>query len=729
VTTDALGHTVTNAFDSRGRIVSSADSLSGVTQTTYDGAGNRLTLQDPDGNTTTWTYNALNRVLTDTDQLNHTRSYSYDASGDLISETDRDGRVRDFTFDNLHRQTSEQWMSGGTAIYTISYSYDAANQVTSAADPDSSYAYQYDNLGRVTSVDNAGTPSVPDVVLASQYDSMSNRTQLSATIAGTADFLNTYQYDADQRLTQLVQQGQTGGNAVATKGANLSYNALGQLTTIFRTNFFGVGPQPDIATSTFSYDAGNRLTQIAYTHSGGTAIDAYSWTYDAANRVTSMTTTTDGTATYSYDNTNQVTGASYTGNGQPANESYTYDSNGNRTNTGYSTGTNNLLASDGTFNYAYDAEGNRVSRTRISNNPANDYLTTYTFDYRDRLTDVDFYNNSSVLTEHVHYTYDVYDHRISKSLDATGSGSYSRIEDYVYDGNNVALDFVDPDGAGPQPLALATRYLDGPSNAGATDQVFAQEDASTGNVLWLLADNLGTNRDVVDNNSTLQAHYVYNSFGQVVSGPTSVTRFLYTGEEWDADAGLQYNWHRWYDPAVGRWISEDPMGFAGGTPNINSYVANSATNSVDPTGFILWQQPGWAVQQQQAIITFWKNVQQGLFLYWELQAQWMAAQQKSLLQQQEQLAQEKDAIDNALDFVTMLDGTAQTQAMLKQMKLENEQMAKQFEDQMWKTFAALTKWFEAVKKAQNALNAKIMEEQIKLEQLQIKLQGSMAQTQ
>ena len=439
------------------------------------------------------------------------------------------------------------------------------------------------------------------MVLASQYDAINDRTQLAATIAGTADFLNTYQYDADQRMTQLVQQGQTGGNPVATKGANLSYNALGQLTSIFRTNFFGIGPQPDIATSTFSYDAGNRLTEIAYTYNGGTAIDAYSWTYDAANRVTSMTTTTDGTANYSYDNTNQVTGASYTGTGQPANESYSYDSNGNRANTGYSTGTNNLLTNDATFNYTYDAEGNRISRTRISNAPANDYLTTYTFDYRDRLTDVDFYNNSSVLTEHVHYTYDVFDHRISKSLDSTGSGSYSRIEDYVYDGNDVALDFVDPDGAGPQPLALATRYLDGPSNAGATDQVFAQEDASTGAVLWLLSDNLGTTRDVVDNSSTLQAHFIYNSFGQLTSGPTNVTSYIYTGQMWDADVGLQYNWHRWYDPTDGRWISTDPEEFSAGDSNLSRYVGNSPTITSDPSG-LYPPTTTWAVEGDEDVL-------------------------------------------------------------------------------------------------------------------------------
>jgi YD repeat-containing protein len=177
---------------------------------------------------------------------------SFFRNADLIQETDRNGRVGNFSYDNLHRRTAEEWMNGVNVIRTISYSYDAASQLTSAADPDSSYAYAYDDLGRVTSVDNNGTPGVSRVVLASVYDAMNNRTQLAATIAGTADFLNAYEYDALNRLTQLVQQGQSGGNSVSTKGAELAYNALGQLTSIFRSNFFGVGPRPDIATSTFS---------------------------------------------------------------------------------------------------------------------------------------------------------------------------------------------------------------------------------------------------------------------------------------------------------------------------------------------------------------------------------------------------------------------------------------------------------------------------------------------
>jgi hypothetical protein len=40
-------------------------------------------------------------------------------------------------------------------------------------------------------------------------------------------------------------------------------------------------------------------------------------------------------------------------------ESYGHDAAGNRTNTGYTTGDNNRLTSDGTFNYTYDDEGSR----------------------------------------------------------------------------------------------------------------------------------------------------------------------------------------------------------------------------------------------------------------------------------------------------------------------------------------------------------------------------------
>ena len=55
---------------------------------------------------------------------------------------------------------------------------------------------------------------------------------------------------------------------------------------------------------------------------------------------------------------------------------------------------------------------------------------------------------------------------------------------------------------------------------------------------------------------------------------------------WDADAGLYYYRARWYDPAVGRFLSEDPIGFAGGDANRFRYAENDPVNLVDPRG--LW---------------------------------------------------------------------------------------------------------------------------------------------
>ncbi len=81
----------------------------------------------------------------------------------------------------------------------------------------------------------------------------------------------------------------------------------------------------------------------------------------------------------------------------------------------------------------------------------------------------------------------------------------------------------------------------------------------------------------------MATHYVYTAFGQVVSGDITLTRYLFTWREYNVDVGLQYNRARWYD-AGGRWISEDPLGFAAGDVNTARYVGNGVVLNVDPSG-------------------------------------------------------------------------------------------------------------------------------------------------
>ena len=70
----------------------------------------------------------------------------------------------------------------------------------------------------------------------------------------------------------------------------------------------------------------------------------------------------------------------------------------------------------------------------------------------------------------------------------------------------------------------------------------------------------------------------------MTSGSTALSRYLYTGQEYDADVGLYYYNARWYDPKIGRFLSEDPLGFAAGDLNLSRYVNNGPTNAIDPSG-------------------------------------------------------------------------------------------------------------------------------------------------
>ncbi|MFO0903211.1 MAG: RHS repeat-associated core domain-containing protein [Pirellulales bacterium] len=510
---------------------------------------------------------------------------------------------------------------GGDSLRTISYVYDDAGQLTSVADPDSAYAYTYDALGRVTEVDNDGTPDAPHVVLAMTYDAASRRSGLSATIDATADFANTYSYDNLGRLTRVDQLGQTGGNSVAAKRVDFTYNALGEFATITRQTKPS-STWNEVATSTYTYDTLNRLTALDHTQ-GATDLNNYTWTYDDLNsswgvtsslvgsvssnpivsalatgaifmgggRIVEMTSV-DGTSTYSYDATSQLTGADHD---YQSDESYSYDANGNRTMSGYDTGDNNQLLEDGTYSYEYDDEGNRTLRTNLTTSET----TEYEWDYRNRLTRVTDKDAYGSTTQVVAYTYDAFNRRIARAVDTTSPFDLgdAAIERYILDdangvmsldGGNVILDFVDPDGPdGMTDLSLSKRYLYGP----AVDQVLAQEDVAESlgddaRVLWPLGDHLQTTRDLADQTGAIAEHYEYDSYGNVTSGDTSLTRHLFTAREFDEATWMQYSRARCYDAGVGRWVSEDPIGFFGRHANASTYIHNQAVLQTDPTGLI-----------------------------------------------------------------------------------------------------------------------------------------------
>lgn len=194
------------------------------------------------------------------------------------------------------------------------------------------------------------------------------------------------------------------------------------------------------------------------------------------------------------------------------------------------------------------------------------------------------------------YQYDCFDRRISKQVDSAPSdGLEAPVTWFAYDGANVRLEFVDPDGSGAVPAVLTTRYFNGLG----VDNIIAQENYAGSpyavGAYWHIKNHLGSTTDLVaaDGDGGHKNHIVYDSYGNVASQSNASygSRYMYTGREYDAETGLQYYRARYYDSSTGRFLSEDPISFAAG-PNQYGYVGGNPIRFTDPFGLFNLQGEG-----------------------------------------------------------------------------------------------------------------------------------------
>ena len=256
--------------------------------------------------------------------------------------------------------------------------------------------------------------------------------------------------------------------------------------------------------------------------------------------------------------------------GTVMNRTYTHDGAGNVTGissvtrppiapgtTDYSIPSGNSRVSGSTGQtaktYAYDAAGNITS----------DGTRTFTYNQNHRLIQVS--TGSTVTAE---YAYDAFGRRVKKT-----AGSEITLYHYDYSGNLIC----ETDGTG-SPIRDYV-YLNGEP---AAMKVYGDTDAW----YFFLCDHLGTPQKVVNASGAVVWEAGYMPFGEARILIADIENNLrFPGQYYDSETGLHYNWHRYYDPDTGRYLTPDPIGLEGGL-NLYAYVNGNPVNWADPEGLI-----------------------------------------------------------------------------------------------------------------------------------------------
>jgi RHS repeat-associated protein len=523
--TDQNGRTTNYTYDDADRLTAVTDPASNITQYAYDTEGNLTGITDANGRTTSFAYDARGWVTQAAFPSSLAESYSYDAVGNLLSKTDRKGQTIQYVYDALYRLTQKTYPDSTS----VEYVYDLAGKVQQVSDPSGVYGFAYDNMGRLI-----GT-ATQYAFLAGQtytnaytYDAASNRTSLTAPDGST----NTYSYDTLNRLSGLAN------SWAGTFG--FGYDALSRRTSLTRPN--GVN-------TSYSYDSLSHLLSVLH-QAGNTTLDGASYTYDLAGNQTSKGNYLNGlTSNYSYDPLSQllqVTGGTT--------ESYSYDAVGNRLSSAgvssYSYNASNELTSNSSGNYSYDTNGNTLTDASGK---------SYTWDFENRLVSATIPGTGTVT-----FKYDPFGRRIQKSSPLGGVN-------YLYDGDS-GIQEIDTGGN------VVARY----SQGSGIDRPLAE--LRSGAASYYEADALGSVTSLTNAQGAVVNTYSYDSFGKLTASAGSITNpFEYTGREYDPETNLRFYRARYYDNGSGRFLSEDPIGFSGGT-NFYSYTRNRPTRFGDPSG-------------------------------------------------------------------------------------------------------------------------------------------------